>query len=137
MVLKFTSSSVVRKIFQRKCGHNLLPGKKSRFDSTNLIPNRAECGVKYDKFHLLMNWKNLNLYQNNLKTMVNDTLQKHCGKSVTMNMDIPLERLFCQKRLPYNYYNLPYRTPLITERHIYPSDLSMRKNEIKNKLEIR
>ena len=87
MLLKSTSFSMVWKILWLKCGHNLLSANKSRFDTTE-NPNCAEFGVRYDKFHLLMNCKNLDLYQNNLKTMVNDTLQMHCDTSVTMNMNI-------------------------------------------------
>ena len=87
MLLKSTSFSMVRKILWLKCGHNLLSANKSRFDTTE-NRNCAECGARYDKFHLLMNCKNLDLYQNNLKTMVNDTLQMHCDTSVTMNMNI-------------------------------------------------
>ena len=95
MLLKSTSSSMVRKIFRLKCGHNLLSASNSRFDATE-NPNYAECGVKYDMFHLLMNCKDLDLYQNNLKTMVNDTLQMHCDKSVTMNTNILLEETVLQ-----------------------------------------
>ena len=92
--LKSTSSSMVRKIFLFKCDHNLLPANKYRFGTTE-NPNCAECGVRSDKFHPLMNCKNLDLYQNNLKTMVNDTLPMHCDKSVTMNMNILLGETFC------------------------------------------
>ena len=88
---------MVRKIFQLKCGHNPFPENKSRVDPT-VKPNCAECGVKYDKFHLLMNCKSLDLYQNNLKVMVNDTLQMHSDKSVTMNMNIlPGETILSEK----------------------------------------
>ena len=43
MLLKYTSSSMVRKIFWLKCGHILLPANKSRFDSTENL-NYAEWG---------------------------------------------------------------------------------------------
>ena len=63
---------------------NLILVSKSKLDSTE-NPNCAECEVKYDKNHLLMNCK---IYQNNLKTKVNDTIQIHCDKSVKMKMDM-------------------------------------------------
>ena len=70
MLSWFTSSSMVEKIFWLKCGHNVIPANKSKFDLTK-NPNCAECGVKY-KFHQVVNCRNVDLYQNNLKAMVND-----------------------------------------------------------------
>ena len=89
MLLKFTSSSMVQKMFRLKCGHNILPANKFKFDPTEK-PNCAECGVKYDKFHMLMNCKKLELYHTHLKAIVNDNLQMYHDKPVTMNMKILL-----------------------------------------------
>ena len=84
ILLKLTSPGMVQKIFWLKCSHNLLPASKFKFNPIENT-NCAECGVKYDKFYLLMNRKKLDLYQTNLKAMVNVTLQMHCDKPVTMN----------------------------------------------------
>ena len=61
--------------------------KQIKFNPTE-NPNCAECAVKYDKFHLLMNCKKLELYQTNLKAMINDTIQMHCDKPVIMNFSL-------------------------------------------------
>ena len=77
-------------------------------------------GVTYGKFHLLMNCKNLDLYQKNLITMVNDTVQMHCDKSVTMNMNIlsgetilPAEAALTIRTLLINFLSLLKDTLLI------------------------
>ena len=108
---KFTSSNMVRKIFRLKCGHNLHPGYKLKFDPTENM-NYAKCWIKYDKFHLLINGKKLELYDTNLKVMVNDTLQMHCDKPVTMNMEfllgeniLPEEAALTVRELPTEFHN--------------------------------
>ena len=86
-----------RKIFRLKCSHNLLPANKFKFDSTE-NPNCAEFRVKYDKFHLLMNCKKLELYQTDLKAMVNDPLQMYCDKNQSQwTWKFSSEKPFCLK----------------------------------------
>ena len=60
-----------------------------------------------------MNCKNPDLYQSNLKTMVDDTLQLHCDKLVTMNINIllsetilPVEAALTIRTLLIDFFSL-------------------------------
>ena len=54
------------------------------------LQKKTECGVRYNKSHRLINCKSFDLYNTYLKTIVNDTLQLHSDKSVTVNMNVLL-----------------------------------------------
>ena len=88
-LLKHTSSKMIRKIFRLKSSHNLLPAHKSMYHLA-APSNRLICETPFNKHHLLFECKNLQLLQNNLKTMMTNTLSFHYHNSPRISFELLL-----------------------------------------------
>ena len=87
-LLKHTSSKIIRKIFRlKKSSHNLLPAHKSKYDLAT-PSNCLTFQTPFNEHHLLFECKNLQLLQNNLKTMITNTLSFHYHNSPRINLEL-------------------------------------------------
>ena len=86
-LLKHTSSKMIRKIFRLKSSHNLLPAHKSKYDLAT-PSNCLTCETPFNEHHLLFECKNLQLLQNNLKTMISNTLSFHYHNSPRIILEL-------------------------------------------------
>ena len=78
-----------QKIFIVKSSHNLLPEHKSKYDLA--IPsNCLTCETPFNEHYLLFECKNLMLLQNNLKTMITNTLSFHYHNSPRISLELLL-----------------------------------------------
>ena len=88
-LLKHTSSKMIRKIFRLKSSHNLLPAHKSKYDLAT-PSNCLTYQTPFNEHHPLFECKNLQLLQNNLKTMITNTLSFHYHNSPRISLELLL-----------------------------------------------
>ena len=105
---------MIRKIFRLKSSHNLLPAHKSKYDLAT-PSNCLTCETPFNENHLLFECKNLQLLQNNLKTMITITLSFHCHNSPRISLehllgewDTSLEVALEIRYLLCEFLTLPY-----------------------------
>ena len=91
-LLKHTSSKMIREIFRLKSSHNLSPAHKSKYDLAT-PSNCLTYETGFNEHHLLFECKNLWLLQNNLKTMITNTLSFHYHNSPRINLELLLSEV--------------------------------------------
>ena len=80
---------MIRKIFRLKSSHNLLPAHRSKYD-LGTPSNCLTCETPFSEHHHLFEYKNLQLLQNNLKTMITNTLSFHYHNSPRISLELLL-----------------------------------------------
>ena len=80
---------MIRKIFQLKSGHNLLPAHKSKYDLAT-PSNFVTCETPFNEHHLLFECKNLHLLLTNSKAMITNTLSFHYQNCPRISLELLL-----------------------------------------------
>ena len=86
-LLKDTSSKIIVKKFRLESGHNLLPAHKSKYDVAT-PSNCITCEIPFNECYLLVEWKNLELFQTNLTTVIANTLSFHYHNSPRVSLKL-------------------------------------------------